>query len=507
MKRKVSQYETFTILLTFLMIALKTGAQEEEKFYRELYRPQIHFSPKEKWMNDPNGMVYYKGVYHLFFQYYPGATVWGPMYWGHAISKDLVHWVQLPVALSPDSLGYIFSGSVVADTTNSSGFGSAANPPLVAIYTNHDVVGERAKKNNFQNQSIAYSTDGGMTWAKYEHNPVIANPGITDFRDPKVSWYAPGKKWIMTLATKDRVTFYSSGNLKTWSKESEFGAMNGSHAGVWECPDLLQMEYMGKQVWVLLVSINPGAPNGGSGTQYFTGDFDGHHFLLSDTVTKWLDHGMDNYAGVTWSNTGTRKIFLGWMSNWGYAQSIPTTRWRGTNTLPRELGVVRIDSVCYLKSEPVRELQLLVTGKAVKKNIKSSIYSYKINKNSPFRMDFKSSKAASFKIVFSNSKGDKAIVGYDMTENSFYIDRTNSGTCQFSKDFPGRHKAKRLATSSQIGVTVYADASSIELFADNGLSVFTDLVFPSAPYTDIAVFSKGGVVNCFAITRMRSIWE
>jgi len=241
-------------------------------------------------------MVYYKGIYHLFFQYYPDSTVWGPMHWGHATSTDLIHWQQKPVALYPDTLGYIFSGSAIVDYKNTSGFGRPGQVPLVAIFTQHDPKGAKAKRKDFQNQSIAYSLDNGKTWIKYKGNPVLKNPGIIDFRDPKVMWYAPGNKWVMTLATKDRITFYSSPDLKNWKKESEFGENVGAHGGVWECPDLFTLDDNGKKIWVLIVNLNPGGPNKGSATQYFLGNFDGNRFTPFATDTKWLDYGPYEYA-------------------------------------------------------------------------------------------------------------------------------------------------------------------------------------------------------------------
>ena len=319
-----------------LFIRCNVNSQTNVQAAKEQHRPQIHFTPKAHWMNDPNGMFYNKGVYHLFFQYYPGASVWGPMHWGHATSKDLMHWQEQPIALYPDSLGYIFSGSAVVDKSNTSGFGKKGQVPIVAIFTHHNMEGEKEKRNDFQNQSIAYSLDDGKTWVKYAGNPVLHNPGIVDFRDPKVMWYEAQKKWIMTLATKDRVTFYSSPNLKEWTKESEFGETLGAHGGVWECPDLFTLYDNGKKVWALTVSINPGGPNKGSATQYFLGDFDGNRFTPLSTETKWIDYGTDDYAGVTWSNTGNRKIFLGWMSNWQYATIVPTNIWRSATTIPRE---------------------------------------------------------------------------------------------------------------------------------------------------------------------------
>ena len=260
------------LIISLVLLFSKLNAQTKND---EKYRPQIHFSPKEKWMNDPNGMVYHNGIYHLFYQYYPDSNVWGPMHWGHAVSTDMIRWKHQSIALYPDSLGYIFSGSAVVDVNNTSGFGVNGKPPFVAIFTHHDPKGEASGRNDYQNQSIAYSVDDGKTWIKYKNNPVVRNPGIKDFRDPKVMWFAKEKKWIMTLATLDRITFYSSNDLKNWSKESEFGKNAGAHGGVWECPDLFPLNYNGKKVWVLIVSINPGGPNGGSATQYFLGDFDG----------------------------------------------------------------------------------------------------------------------------------------------------------------------------------------------------------------------------------------
>jgi fructan beta-fructosidase len=303
---------TGRILSFFFALLLQIAAQTTTHAQtQELFRPRFHFSPKEKWMNDPNGLVYYQGTYHLFFQYYPGGIVWGPMHWGHAISKDLIHWQQQPIALYPDSLGYIFSGSAVVDSNNTSGFGRNGKIPLVAMFTHHDPVAEKAGSKTFQNESLAYSLDGGSSWTKYSGNPVLRNPGITDFRDPGVFWYEKGKKWIVALATKDRISFYSSTDLKSWNKESEFGVGIGAHGGVWECPNLFPLNWGQKTFWVLLVSNNPGGPNGGSGTQYFIGQFDGHTFRPVDNTTRWIDYGPDDYAGITWNNTGRRRIFLG----------------------------------------------------------------------------------------------------------------------------------------------------------------------------------------------------
>ncbi|MGZ3845099.1 MAG: glycoside hydrolase family 32 protein, partial [Flavisolibacter sp.] len=274
-----------SFLVTVFLFSLNHEVKAQS-FANDPYRPQIHFTPLEHWMNDPNGLVYYKGVYHLFYQYYPGATVWGPMHWGHATSTDLFHWKHQPVALYPDSLGYIFSGSAIVDYKNTSGFGKGGKIPLVAMFTHHDPKGEKEGKTNFQNQSLAYSLDEGRTWTKYSGNPVLKNPGIKDFRDPKVSWNPVANKWILTLAVLDHINFYSSPNLKNWTKESEFGRDLGAHGGVWECPDLFSLDYNGEKKWVLIVNLNPGGPNKGSATQYFIGDFDGHSFTPFDKETR-----------------------------------------------------------------------------------------------------------------------------------------------------------------------------------------------------------------------------
>jgi fructan beta-fructosidase len=462
-------------------------------------------------MNDPNGMVYHNGTYHLFFQYYPDSTVWGPMHWGHATSKDLVHWQQQPVALYPDSLGYIFSGSAVADKDNTSGFGVDSKVPMVAIFTHHDPKGEKAGSDDFQNQSIAYSLDEGKTWTKYAGNPVLKNPGIKDFRDPKVSWYEAGKKWIMTLATLDRVTFYSSKDLKNWVKESEFGNEVGAHGGVWECPDLFPLDYNGQAIWVLLVSINPGGPNGGSATQYFTGQFDGKTFIPYQTDTRWIDYGPDDYAGVTWSNTGNRKIFLGWMSNWQYANVVPTQKWRGANTVPRDLGIKKVDDKYLVTSEPINALNLLNEDSVILNNIEvnQSHFIAKAGKlTGPARLSLSSDKIESFSITFSNDSGEKVIAGYDKAGNHFFIDRTKSGKVAFEKGFAAKHTAPRLSKDENFNLTLILDNASIELFADDGLSVMTEIFFPSPLYSGIEIQSADNFkIQSLKLITMKSIWK
>ncbi|RXK61635.1 glycoside hydrolase family 32 protein [Lacibacter luteus] len=479
------------LMLCFSLLLVSAKSQQA---VAEQHRPQLHFSPKEKWINDPNGLVYHKGVYHLFYQYYPNSTVWGPMHWGHATSKDLLTWQHQPVALYPDSLGYIFSGSAVVDVNNTAGFGKGA---IVAIFTHHNPKGEQEKRIDFQNQSIAYSLDDGKTWSKYAGNPVLKNPGIVDFRDPKVMWFEKENKWVMTLATKDRITFYSSPDLKNWSKESEFGETLGAHGGVWECPDLFPLTLNGKQVWVLLVSINPGGPNGGSATQYFTGEFNGKTFTPFETETKWMDYGTDNYAGVTFSNTANRRILIGWMNNWQYAQAVPTKSWRGAMTIPRELYLKEVNKKIFLASKPVKEVDKLQVKSTTLSNINiknSYNLSSKLNaKSSVFQLSLNEIAANDFSIVLSNKKGEELVIGYDKTSNQYYIDRSKSGAVDFEKGFAKKHVAPRISTNKNISLRIIVDVASVELFADDGLTVMTDVFFPAEPYSSISIRSVKGV--------------
>jgi fructan beta-fructosidase len=479
--------------------------------YDEPHRPQIHFSPATGWMNDPNGMVYHNGTYHMFYQHYPDSTVWGPMHWGHAISKDLVKWEHQPIALYPDSLGYIFSGSAVVDVNNTSGFGTNGKTPMVAIFTHHDPKRAKEKRSDVETQSIAYSLDEGKTWTKYTGNPVLKNPGIKDFRDPKVMWYEAGKKWIMTLATLDHITFYSSPDLKTWTKESEIGKDFGAHGGVWECPDLFPLDYNGQKVWILVVNINPGGPNGGSATQYFTGQFDGNKFTPFQTDTRWLDYGPDEYAGITWANTGDRKIFLGWMSNWQYANIVPTHPWRSAMTVPRDLSVQKVGDKFLVASKPVSELGAITQQPVTLSNIDATNYDLtnKTGKLSgPAIVQFTSDKIENFSISFSNAMGEKVIVGFDKAANNYYIDRTNSGKVDFEKGFARRHTAPRFSDKDNVDMTLIIDNASIELFADAGLSVMTEIFFPNQILSNIQIQSPDHFrLKSLQYNKMNSIWK
>ncbi len=458
--------------------------------YSEPYRPQLHFTPKAGWMNDPNGMVYINGVYHLFFQHYPDSTVWGPMHWGHATSTDLVHWEEQSIKLFPDSLGWIFSGSAVHDQQNSSGLGKDGKGPLVAIFTHHASDREKTQGKDFQYQSLAYSNDEGKTWTKYEGNPVLRKPEGTDFRDPKVFWMEDSKKWIMTLAVKDHIEFYSSPDLKNWSYSSSFGADKGAHGGVWECPDLVSFPIDGKGKWVLIVNINPGAPNGGSGTQYFVGDFDGRNFTASHTDTRWMDFGPDNYAGVTWSNTGDRRLLIGWMSNWAYANQVPTKNWRSATTLVRELALQKIGDEYYLQSNLLNELnQLAGSSSTVPATLQL-----------PARFELEAIPLQSVEWIFSNDSGEELRLGFDKESNRYYIDRSKAGDASFHPDFAKRVDAPRIAAGDSLKWTIVMDHSSVELLADDGLTVMTALFFPRSLYSNLNA-------KDVRYTPLRSMWK
>lgn len=483
----------------------------------ELHRPRVHFTPASGWMNDPNGMFFLDGEYHLFYQHFPDTTVWGPMHWGHAVSKDLIHWERLPIALYPDSLGYIFSGSAVVDVNNTSGFGTTDNPPVVAIFTYHDANAERAEKNDFQTQGIAYSTDKGRTWKKYDKNPVMKNPNIRDFRDPKVSWINEAKQWVMTLAVNDHVEFYGSPDLKQWSKLSEFGKTDGDHGGVWECPDLFKLEdEAGNAKYVLFVSINPGAPNGGSGTQYFIGNFDGKRFI-SDTPGKnvgWIDYGPDDYAGVTFANvpaSDNRRIFMGWMSNWLYAERVPTVVWRSATTIPRTLSLRKTDNGYVVNSLPVTELTGLISATKTVAASSDTDTLRLVAKEDQFSIPMEISgsvRKSDFVIELRNSVNQKFLVGFDPDANEFYIDRSNGMPSTFHKDFLNPIRAPRLSNDDMITFRALIDVASVEVFFDNGSTVLTAITFPDEVFKQLNMYGRSSVINTGTIqlNQLKSIW-
>lgn len=497
---------------------------ETASLYSEPYRPQLHFSPASGWMNDPNGMVYYEGEYHLFFQHNPDASVWGPMHWGHAVSSDLVHWQPLPIALYPDSLGYIFSGSAVVDWRNTSGFGSEENPPLIAFFTYHNPDIEQAKAVEVESQALAYSTDKGRTWTKYAGNPVIPNPGIRDFRDPKVFWYEPARQWIAVIASGQEIRLYASADCKNWAYLSRFGQGRGSHEGVWECPDLfpLTVNGSGETKWVLTVNINPGGPSGGSATQYFVGDFDGRQFTTVQQKTLWVDCGRDNYAGATWSDApDDRRIYMGWMNNWQYAGAKPTRVWSGAATFPRELGLDKVEDTYLLTSTPVKELDAL-RRETVRIDNQKVDRTFSLTDNCRFpgapvelKLTFDQSEntrmsfASRYGLKLSNSKGEYITIGYDNIKKFFYVDRTNAVGESFSDQFASTQIIPYIVLTPRVEWTLLIDVASLEFFTAGGRIAVTDVFYPSEPFSRLDVFTENGTITLTegSLTALASIWK
>lgn len=511
---KKTKFKRWGIRILALTVFISCKKADDEKkteaiqpySEEELYRPNFHFTPENNWMNDPNGMFYFNGYYHLYFQYHPESSVWGPMHWGHATSKDMVTWTEQPIALYPDDLGTIFSGSTVVDKDNSSGFGKMDDAmPVVAIYTNSKKLD--GDDNWKQTQSIAYSHDEGQTFIKYKNNPVIDNNELKDFRDPKVTWDEKSSSWVMSLAVGDKISFYSSENLKDWKYLSDFGQNIGGHGGVWECPDLFKLPVLGteKSKWVLLVSINPGGPNGGSATQYFIGDFDGTNFIIDKEFEKdlnnnqeyWIDFGRDNYAGVTWSNATRKdgsKLMMGWMSNWDYAQEVPTEAWRSAMTIAREIKLKQDANGYRLLFTPVQELSDYRSKKYKDEHISIKDYtklisSDKINlASAEIKFKISNLKEDTYTFKLSNSEGDELMFGYDNKEKTFFIDRRNSGKTDFSEKFANAiSTAKRTSSNKDLSGTILLDKTSIELFYDNGETVMTELFFPNVPFENLSL--------------------
>ena len=482
----------------------------------EPFRPVYHFTPSFGWMNDPNGMVYKDGVYHLFYQYNPYGSMWGNMHWGHTVSRDLVNWEQQPVALERDTMGHIFSGSSVVDKNNTAGFGEGA---IVAFYTS-------ASDKNGQIQCLAYSTDNGKSFTKYQNNPILTPfDGLRDFRDPKVFWYEPQKKWVMIVSADKEMRFYSSADLKNWVYMSSFGEGYGVQPNQFECPDFFELPVDGnpdKKKWVMIVNVNPGCMFGGSATEYFVGDFDGTKFTCETPkeVTKWMDWGKDHYATVTFSNTGDRVIAMPWMSNWQYANVVPTRQFRSAQGLPRELSLYTEGDQIYMASSPVEELSTLRNGTSNKlepfkvngkhdagKLIDDNRGSYELHVS----INPLNAKKAGF--ILKNSKGENVKIYLDLIDKKLVMDRVNSGLVDFGEKSAPHAKENhdnrktnainyvndfalatwgKLQTDKKYDFRIFVDKCSVEIFLNGGKVAMTNLVFPTEPYTQWEFFGEGG---------------
>lgn len=480
--------------------------------YHEQYRPAYHFSPAKNWTNDPNGLVFYEGEYHLFYQYNPYATVWGHMSWGHAVSKDLLHWENLPVALEEyvDASGdstMIFSGSAVADLNNTSGFFAKDSSGLVAIYTSHIHNGDTQLK---QHQSIAYSKDNGRSFTRYEKNPVL-DIKLKDFRDPKVIWYEPQKKWIMTTVIPDKFKthFYESKNLKDWKFLSEFGPM-GDTAKIWECPDLIEIPVSGeatKTKWVLLISnSHPQGPKY-VGMQYFVGEFDGKKFTADNQkqYPLYLEYGKDFYAAVTFNNvpsTDGRIILLGWANNWAYGNKIPTSTWRSAMTLPRELYLKNTPEGYRIMQVPVKEIETL-RGEEI-----FDVKALKENRAIEIVYEFAGGTAKKFGLKIFKAENQETIIGYDQEKQEVYFDRTKSGNVNFQADFSSIERAPAKLQDGKLKLRIFIDHSIVEVFINDGEQVITNQIFPINENSTIETFVEGGEgQSSLKAWKINSVWK
>jgi fructan beta-fructosidase len=455
-----------------LLFAAAASASGDEPF-----RPRYHFSPARNWTNDPNGLVYFEGEYHLFFQYNPFGDEWGHMSWGHAVSRDLVHWQELPVALREENGVMIFTGSVVIDERNTSGLCANGKPCMVAIYTGHTPA--HPGKSALQTQNIAFSNDRGRTWTKYASNPVL-NLNLANFRDPDVFWSTQAKQWIMVVAVPNdhRVFFYQSPDLKHWGHVGDFGPA-GATGGQWECPSVFELPVDGNSRntrWVLKVGLNPGALQGGSGEQYFVGRFDGAKFINDNppSTTLWTDYGKDCYCALVFNHVPASRpqLMLGWMDNWQYASKLPTSPWRGQMTIPRNIALKTFPEGVRLMQQPIPK-----TGGFEIRAV----------------LGIGEAREAGWTLLFGN--GASVLVGYNAVKREVFVDRTHSGQVAFSSDFPVRTSAPLLHTGKTIDFQIFVDSNSVEVFAAGGQITMSNLIFPPAGTRCQAKFFSDGPVR------------
>jgi fructan beta-fructosidase len=470
-------------LLSILALPGAQHAVRDSANYDQLYRPQFHFSPQKYWTNDPNGLVFFEGEYHLFFQYNPFGDQWGHMSWGHAVSRDLLHWRELPVALPEEHGVMIFTGSTVIDERNTSGFCKGGKPCMVAVYTGHTPA--KGPKPALETQNVAYSNDRGRTWTKYRQNPVL-NLHLSDFRDPKVFWSQQKKRWTMVVAlpNQHKVRLYASPNLKRWTAISEFGPA-GAVGGQWECPELFELPLRGSTDtrWVLKVGLNPGGVAGGSGEQYFVGRFDGQHFKNDNpsALTLWTDYGKDCYCALTFNGLPKNRnqepgnpVMIGWMDNWQYASKLPTAPWRGQMTLPRKLSLRRTSDGIRLIQNP---LDALASLRSERVDLNASLALPERAFQLSVTHDVKHLREIGWKLLVKDDV--YATVGYDRRKGVVFVDRVRSDQTGFSPAFPQRMQAPLHLAGSVLSLDIVVDRSSLEVFADGGRITMTNLVFPA----------------------------
>jgi fructan beta-fructosidase len=482
--------------------------------YGEASRPLIHFTSQKNWINDPNGMFFYEGVYHLFYQYNPSDSVWGDIHWGHAISKDLVTWEELAPALYPDNggLGMVFSGGAVVDHQNTSGMKKGSHAPIFLFFTHSNAFAN-------QQQSMAYSLDGAKTWEMWSANPIIPNLEIKDFRDPKVSWCESKQHWVMALAVGHQIWFYISSNLIDWSKASEFGDDIGAHGGVWECPDLFQLtDAAGVQKWVLLVSLNPGGPNGGSATQYFVGEFDGEVFTADDSVIRWLDFGPDNYAAVSWDNTPGERLIVGWMNNWTYANFTPTAPWRGAMTLPRKLELIKDANAHAVINYPVVNLNVLAQRSIdFCKNFSELASALNSEFTNVWRIQAELEWVdgqVDFSLQLASEGDDPETIELVISRENNWLafDRSNTNAHIIKPELVDGFKKSATAPikfiNGKLRLDIWIDQSSVEVFVNGGETVMTAQYFAHSPLTQFLFKANENQIKCHSMScqPLSSIW-
>ena len=498
MKQFTSLFKLLARPLFFILILGGVIAMQNTAVYQERFRPQFHYSPPQSWMNDPNGMVYHEGEYHLFYQHNPEDLTWGPMYWGHAVSPDLIRWETLPIALYPDEHGTIFSGSIVIDANNTAGFGANA---MVAIYSY-----------NTQTQGVAYSTDNGRTWTKYDGNPVM--PALArDFRDPKVFWHEESAQWVMIITAGHEAQIFHSPNLRDWTYASRFA--EGQVAPIWEVPDLFPLELDGETYWVMLISVTSQTPAGGSGIQYFIGDFDGTTFTNANSpgTLLWLDYGPDNYAGTTWANApDDRRLYIGWMNNWGYAEAIPTSTWRGAATLPRAFELRRTADGIRLAQQPVAEVEQLRTPLGVWDDLTINgeiVLEGVAGRTLEIIADVEPGTAERLGLVVQRGEGVGTRVVYNAAQSQLLISRSDSTEAGTISGFTPAFGAPITLDNGRLRLHIFIDESSAEVFAQDGLVTLTSQTYVDPPADGVSLYADNGsfTVSHLEIYALESIWS
>jgi len=502
------------LLCLALFIVNNLPAQTAKATYTEKYRPRFHFSPAVNWTNDPNGLIFINGEYHLFYQYNPYGNTWGHMTWAHAVSKDLYHWQHLPLAIREENKVMIFSGSAVADIKNTSGFATKPGQvPMIAIYTGHYIPDSSKPDDYTQAQYIAYSLDYGRTWTKYSGNPVL-DTHKKDFRDPKVFWYGPQKKWVMAVVLPQEhiVQFYSSTNLKEWKHTGDFGPA-GDIKDIWECPDLLRVDIDGKtneKKWVLLNSQQ-------TTMQYFVGEFDGNTFTSQNPSTTIYrpDYGPDFYAGITYNNIEGRHspILLGWASNWTYAKDIPTSPWRSAMSLPRALSLKKTNNEYILLQAPWQTYKALRSQQFSSANINLNGSQSIAFKGQQIEADvlLQPSASATTGIRLAAGRGHEMEIGYDAARQTLYVDRSKTANQSFNPSFARqpRFETKLALKKGQIRLHVFFDNSIVEVFANDGEAVMTMQIFPGDDDRGVELFSNNGSSKCISLQcwQIKTTWR